>query len=332
MKYLNQLDFIKGFAAISVIVLHSVPIVILEKTYSVFHIWQAVPLFIIIMGFNLIYSKNAPLYSINYFYKRYKRIIEPFLLVFILSLIFGFIFYREEYYVGWMNLIGLMPKSGAGNYYITILIQFIFLAPILYWSFKKNPKLTIFTFFLIDILFQVLAMRFITNGYIYSGSIFRYFSALSIGMWIAKDFDLKSKSNIWIIAGCLVSVTYLFIGNTFDIPLFNESWKTQNLLSFFYPAVIILISLNYLSNSLNNHVSKLFSLLGRASYHIFLVQMIYFALIPTNTLAEELSRTYNYYIVGALLVIFNLIVCISIGLLFYKYNVLSLKIMKQATK
>lgn len=320
MNYLNQLDFVKGFAAISVIILHSIPFGLLVDTYSVFHIWQAVPLFIIIMGFNLTYSKNAPLYSVKYFYKRYKRILEPFLIIFLLSLVFGFLFYREDYYLGWMNLIGLMPKSGAGNYYITILLQFILLSPILYHFFKKSPKLSVFSLFLIDFLFQIFAMNFITNNYIYSGSIFRYFSALALGMWIAEDYNIKSKRNIWIIVGCFISIFYLLISNTLDTLFFNKDWRSQNLFSFFYPATLILLAINYLPNRLDNKVSKLLSLFGKASYHIFLVQMIYFALIPANSFALKLSETYNYYIVGGTLIVFNLLVCVSIGLLFYKLN------------
>lgn len=327
MKYFHQVDFIKCFAVLSVVILHSVPVGILIDTYSVFHIWQAVPLFIMLMGFNLMLGSKQPSYSLRYFQKRYKRIIEPFIIIFIISLVFGYLFYREELYLGWMNLIGLMPKSGAGNYYITILLQFILLTPIIYWCFKKSPKLTVLLLFSMDIIFQIVTMQFnLLNDYLYSGSIFRYLSALALGMWLAKDFKFNSKRNLWIILGGILSILYLFMGNTFDSFFFNEGWRTQNILSFFYPAILIMAALNYLPNKLDYKLAEISSKIGKASYHIYLIQMIYFALVPANSFAQKLSETYNFYIVGAGLITFNLIVCVSFGLLFYKINTPSNKV------
>lgn len=319
MSYLHQIDFIKGFAILSVIVLHSVPLDILTKTYCVFHIWQAVPIFIILMGFNLI-RNTPPLYSKVYFYKKYKRIVEPFLIVCFISLSFGFLFYRNDLYVGWMNLIGLMPKTGAGNYYITILLQFILLAPVLYELFKRNPKLSVICFCLFDVIFQLLSMKFEVTGYIYSGSIFRFFSALAIGMWLAEDYSLKSKRNLWIVVGFLVSSIYLYISNTFGTFYFNDAWKFQNIISFFYPAFLITLCLNYLPDKFENYLLKGICKIGKASYHIFLTQMIFFALIPSNSIAKVLSQTFNYYIIGSCLIIFNVFSCVLIGILFYKFD------------
>ncbi len=323
MRYLRQVDYIKCFATISVIVLHSVPVEILTSAFSVFHIWQAVPIFIIVMGFNLSSSKKDPVYSVNYFLDRYKRIVKPFLLIFLISLGFGLSFYRDGLHLGWMNVIGLMPKSGPGNYYITILLQFIFAAPVIYWAFKRKPELTVVSLFLIDILFQFFAMNsdfFQGNKYLYSSSLFRYLSALAIGMWLAKDYSVKSKRNRWTIAGSVFSACYLLLGNVYSVFVFNEGWATQNIFSFFYPALLVIIGLNYFPNQEEGKLAKTFSLIGKSSYHIFLVQMIYFGLVPVNSFALELSKVYNYYAVGGILVIFNVLFCLTIGLLFYKFD------------
>ena len=44
----HELDFIKGFAILSVILLHTLNRSMLYETYSYFHIWQAVLLFVFV--------------------------------------------------------------------------------------------------------------------------------------------------------------------------------------------------------------------------------------------------------------------------------------------
>lgn len=94
--YFPQIDFLKALAIISVIILHSLPRTILILTFSQFHIWQAVPILIILMGitsgisFTRMYSRYERIKYKAYFTNRIKRIVIPFLIIFIISLIGGF--------------------------------------------------------------------------------------------------------------------------------------------------------------------------------------------------------------------------------------------------
>ena len=45
---LHYIDFVKGVAALSVVLLHTLPNAILKGTCAVYHIWQAVPVFLFI--------------------------------------------------------------------------------------------------------------------------------------------------------------------------------------------------------------------------------------------------------------------------------------------
>ena len=49
-SYIPQIDLLKGAAIISVVIQHSVTKNQLSQTFSQFHIWQAIPIFFIIMG------------------------------------------------------------------------------------------------------------------------------------------------------------------------------------------------------------------------------------------------------------------------------------------
>lgn len=50
------IDFVKGCAILMVILLHSIPGSVLEKTFSLFWLEQAVPLFILVQAYHI---KNA---------------------------------------------------------------------------------------------------------------------------------------------------------------------------------------------------------------------------------------------------------------------------------
>lgn len=58
---LDNIDFIKGLAALSVILLHTLPEEVLMGSLAIFHIWQAVPLFMFIsfyVGFKSLSRKE----------------------------------------------------------------------------------------------------------------------------------------------------------------------------------------------------------------------------------------------------------------------------------
>jgi peptidoglycan/LPS O-acetylase OafA/YrhL len=61
-RHLDHIDFIKGLAAISVILLHTIPQSVLYGAFAVYHIWQAVPIFLFItfyLGFRNLEKKKV---------------------------------------------------------------------------------------------------------------------------------------------------------------------------------------------------------------------------------------------------------------------------------
>ena len=58
MKQLNSLDYLKAYAIIAVLFLHLLPYNYLIKTFAQFHIWQAVPIFVLLMGYTFTLSFN----------------------------------------------------------------------------------------------------------------------------------------------------------------------------------------------------------------------------------------------------------------------------------
>ena len=291
-SYIPQIDLLKGVAIISVIIQHSVTKNQLSQTLSQFHIWQAIPIFFIVMGFtSMIYfsQKKINIRSFdwsNYLAGRYTRILIPYLIIFFISLLYGI--YHNKYYFGLGYFIGLLPVSGPGAYFNSILFQYIFISPFIYFFYQKSPKYMLIALFSMDILFELIAPHisiFVNDSRFYSASIFRYFSAIALGYYISDEY-IKHKSikimgnkNKFILIGFLISVIYLFLAifSKQPFPLFFEQWRTQNPLGFFYPLLIIIIILNSNFQTYENKIVYNFILeIGKASYHIFLVQILFF--------------------------------------------------------
>ena len=126
-KYYLQIDLLKGFAIISVLIMHSFDIVTgttglstlivssslnsasfiqmnpislfgLIQTIKVLSLWQAIPLFFVMMGITLgmsfkrhNYFSLKETYSKTYFRSRFIRLYFPYVILFVISLILALV-------------------------------------------------------------------------------------------------------------------------------------------------------------------------------------------------------------------------------------------------
>lgn len=284
--HLTQIDLLKSFSIISVIILHTVSQNFLKNTYAIFYIWQAVPIFIILLGLNSAssfkrnkYKTIAELYSKVYFINRFKRIILPFIFIFFISLFYAKS--QNKLNISTSTFIGLLPTPGPGNYYITLLFEFILIFPLIYYVYSRCPKVTILTIFIIDLLFEFIAPHiefFKTQPYLYDSSVFRYLFGIVLGVWISnfENFDVRDKSIIFI--GTSLSIIYLLLSSVlnFKFLYFLPNWINQNLFTFFYPTLIVLMGIKFLPKCNDNVIIKIFTIISKSSYHIFLVQIVFF--------------------------------------------------------
>lgn len=281
MKNIYQIDMLKGFAIISVLMIHARDSNFLHRTYSFFHIWQAVPIFLIIMGLNWGFSFNRKgfttlreYYTIDYFKKCFRRFFLPFTGLFIVSLVIGLL--KSKLTISWLNLVGYLPHPGPGNYFITVIFQFVILFPFVYWCYTKTPVLTILMCFLTDLTFQLASPYiplFESFRYLYNASIFRFLSSIAIGLWLSTDLGF-SKRNLWLVFSSVISIVYLMLYtiNPSDLPFFIDDSKFQHIFSYPYAALLVMLGIKCLKRS------ELLIQLGKASYYIFLMQIVFFSI------------------------------------------------------
>jgi peptidoglycan/LPS O-acetylase OafA/YrhL len=315
-QHFQQIDILKGLAIIAVLLLHSLSRDQLDASYAVFHIWQAVPIFMVLMGLNLGISCSGKtlhfdqLFTPYYFQKKALRIFFPLLLMYVISLVAGHVweqvYAREVYTLGWQNLIGVLPVSGKGNYFITLLLQSLIALPLIGYTFNRWPIRTYLVLVLAEIVFQLLANQiayFEEDRYLYDAALFRYFSAIALGLWLSRLITTPDRRyrGILLLAG-IVSGVYLYFHQYqgISLPYMRPEWQAQLFLTFPYAAMLIYLVILAFPQQSDFIPLRATASVGKASYHIFLVQVLYFGLIQDDT---------N--------IALNLSVCLLVGLVFY---------------
>lgn len=315
--HFQQIDILKGLAIIAVILLHSLNRQELMQSFAVFHIWQAVPVFMVIMGFNLGLSYGSAtlhfrhLYTANYFQKKALRILLPLLLMYAIALIVGYIWQqvygKDVYTLGWENFIGVLPVSGKGNYFITLLLQSIVLLPLIGYTFHHRPYLTTVVLIALEAAFLLISYQvdyFNENRYLYDAAFFRYLSAIALGMWLSKLASGEKPSVKWfVIVLGLASAIYLYLYQYqgMSLPYIRAEWQAQLALTFPYASLLIYLSILIFPQQSDSKLLVTMAYIGKASYHIFLVQVIYFGLK-----LNEVS------------IIVNLFICLLVGYIFFQ--------------
>ncbi|TFH30414.1 MAG: hypothetical protein E4G98_02115, partial [Promethearchaeota archaeon] len=178
-------------------------------------LWEriSIPVFLIIMGFNMAISfrqKGVPLDSfsdyITYCWHKFKRYYIPFGILFIISTVFGLIYYGSfdqllslQFNPHWhpdMVWYFILPFYGPGNWFIPVLFGAVLIIPFLYWCYQKSPKITLVASLLWEIGIQYFTFSYFGHyiewwPYAPFGrtmlqlSILFYFNALVLGFWIA---------------------------------------------------------------------------------------------------------------------------------------------------
>lgn len=321
-KYYPQTDILKCFAIISVVIIHSVSPEFLKDSYAVFHFWQAVPVFLVIMGINLAvsYSKRNfsslnQYYSWNNMVHRIKRVIPMFMFIFIAGLIWGLI--RGNYYIGWKTFLGYIPIPSPGNVFLSVILQMVIVAPALVYFYRKYKIQTIIFCFVSNLLFELIALHVFTmdDKFFYYSFFVRTLAIVVLGLYVGEKLINGKLKNIFdnglIKIGIVFSSLYLMIASAsgWKFPYFIEDYGTQNILAIFYPMMLVILIMQINFDKLKDGVVfKFLCLIGKASYHILLVQMLYFGL-RYGSYANQMQ------LVRAILV--NIFITVGFGILFY---------------
>lgn len=354
-KRFFQVDLLKALMILLVIIDHSIAYANLYG--KGFELWEriAIPMFLIIMGFNMGKSfaregnkSLRELYSWNYFKKKFWRYVYPYIILYIIGTIFGFILYGatfpDTFNKNWFLEYIVFQKSlleGPGNWFIPVLFQSILIMPLLYKAFSKYPKLSLILCFIIEffwhlviffVIGEVSSLEDLLLEINFRYIILLYLSALGIGLWFSKNHNLFSKKNLFVWILFPLILTYMIAWDFFSFRLAIDGAEIvrgdYNYLTYLYSAFIFLIAMKLIPQNPKSKISKLFSTVSSATFHIYLVQDIYFIIsyviwdpvwssLSTPALANILGIVSDVFFINICLVIINWIICVSCGVFWW---------------
>ncbi|NVM35631.1 MAG: acyltransferase [Candidatus Lokiarchaeota archaeon] len=348
-----QVDLLKSFMIILVILDHTIAYAGLYG--KGFELWEriSIPMFLVIMGFNMgkSFSREGDkslreLYSWSYFKKKFWRYLYPYLILYIVGTIFGFILYGaafpDTFKENWFLEYIVFQKSlleGPGNWFIPVLFQSIIIMPLLYKAFSKWPKLSLILCFVIE-FFMHLTLFFIFGEITSLAELLRelnfrynillYLSAIGMGIWFSKNHDLFNKKNIFVWILFPFSLIYMIAWDFFGFRLAIDGAEIvrgdYHYLTFIYSAFLFLIAMRLISQNPKTKIARVFTVISSATFHIYLVQDIYFIISyviynpiwqGSPVLANIFGIQSNEFFVNGCLLILNWVICISCGVFWW---------------
>lgn len=303
--YYFQLDVLKAIAIAFVVMDHSLTWEIKGAMGSVFWERLSIPFFLIVMGFNMGISfkyRNVKglldLYSLDYFIRKIKRYILPFIILYIASILLGVslgYLSTNEYL-----LLGFLPFWGPGNWFIPLLFGSILVFPIIYWLFEKQPVLTIVLCFLSELIMQTILwflypITSIPNiAFIITTirvNILFYLPAIGLGLWFSKGFDMSNRHNLIVYPYLAFSLFFMFdyaTGIVSSLPgaigqnmsIIQEFIRGDYTLFFYgYAAFLFLFAMFSLPQTASGIFQRVIEKAGKSSYHILLFQIFWMSIV-----------------------------------------------------
>ncbi len=307
------LDVAKGIAVILVIITHfsweeS------ERLRYLFPFWvsMAVPIFMIISGYvgTASYEKKgietmAQAYHARLLLRKFLRYTVPFAIAYSVDILFCSIFDKRLSIHDIIVYFFRGGIGGAGTYYYPILVQLIFLFPVLYFIIKRY-KHGLFLCFFLNVMFEVLARACMLNGKCYRLLIFRYILLIAYGCFLYENKENSTNKN-WItfLSGVVFIVATDYLGY---IPVTVVYWKRTCVYAILYFLPLFGYAMRHWRGI---HCAPL-ELIGRCSYHIFFVQMLYYNYWDESIGALIPGRAFHLLV--------NLAVVVCVGIAFFYFE------------
>lgn len=311
---IDFLDYVKAVCVIMVIITHYDWT---DKTSPFFTmlINMAVPVFMIVSGYNFAMSGRRKaagslrkMYGWSMMKPKLIRFLVPF---FSICLIEMLLLAVEDKNINPLRIF-LLGAYGPGSYYVPVMIQLLVIFPIIYMLVEKNAKLGIAVAGIANLLFEIGVKVFEMDKYYYRLSIGRYLLLIAFGCYLYLHPEHRVKRyQMWTMF--LVGLAYIVavFGFDQDLLLF-EYWKTTAMpVAFYIFPIVILLFRKFYHSRIPGILGRLLTQIGQASYHIFLVQMVYYHF----DLGGAIMQAQWYFAVP-----FNILISVPVGLAFYKLD------------
>lgn len=183
------------------------------------------------------------------------------------------------------------------------MMQLVFFFPVIYMIMERKKEKGLWICLIVNAVYEVLAWSYYLNTETYRLLVFRYTFLLAAGVYASKGYQLKHFIRIIMTVSGFIFICLLTYGSYKPV-IVNAAWASTNFLS---GMLIIPLMIWILQNV--NICFKPLELIGKASYHIFLVQMVYY--LGYYQEAQTVISIWQVHLV------FGILICLLIGIVFY---------------
>ena len=309
MKRNHTIDVLKGIAIILVLITHYEWTQEQRKIFVFpFIVNMAIPVFMIITGY--VYSLSLEKQNIQHLEDAYpwksllKRSIRytlPVIAVIIWDLCDPHFSVNPDPLerLRW----AINGTAGKGNYYYPVMMQLIFVFPLIYFEVNRKKEWGLLLAFFANAVYELLVWAYGIPTGSYRLLVFRYIFLIAAGVCAYKGYKLP----IWLsllmtVLGALFISSIIYFG--YEPKMVNKDWATVDFIASMW---IIPLMIWLLQNAKIRFLPL--EIIGKASYHIFLVQMVYYSGYYTE-LQGKVSTRQGHMILGVG-------ICLAIGVSFY---------------
>ena len=278
----DKYDFVKGIAITFVILLHTIDKGTLLSIYHIYHIGQAVPLFILVtfvLSFTSLSKRSGS--EVQYWYssQRWKTMIRkiwlPYVILQALFVVMLFVINEPQRLFSMFTSGGM----GPGSYYPWVYLQFWLIMPFLYHIMKYKNVVYLGGAILL-IINEILQL-----GCTYlevSHNFYRLFAGryLFLAFWGYYFMKIRINKYAYVLFAAIGILYYLSLGKVNYVPWLYSSWMSQQLPAYFYTIVLMKLILELYDKIRETKCAHLIVTLGKYSWHVFLLQMLF--VVVTN--------------------------------------------------
>lgn len=306
-----QLDYLKAFCAISVIITHNW--LAGYNKFSIvfpFLINMAVPVFLIIHGylntksFEKMHMKTSTWFSLKQIGHKMSGVLGPYIVIYVIEVIGLKFIAQKEWLSGTKILHNFFSGGlGPGGYFIPVIVQAVIFFPILAKAVWKHPIVGSFGILGIQLVFELLFAKGFFSADIYRLSYFRYLFFSVGGILLCKYQD--SKRIRWKNVFVLFSIGYIMLVNYTDVEIaWFGGWKRAALPVVFWAIFITNFALTHFK-ILPPDLHQVISLIGASSFSVFLVQKLYYLF--------NFGKLFDFIAIN---VVVNIVICVTLGCLY----------------
>lgn len=318
-KQLRQkhIDYLKVIAILFIVFTHD-PWSVEHAGHPLFTFFidMAVPIFMVVSGYNYVCSCNRNrantirnLYDGTIIWGKAKRFLFPYLITFLGEVLLLVFFKHKAYTISSLCLDMIKGGYGPGAYYTPIMMQFVFIVPLIYVLIHKKRGWGLVISFFANFIFECLYTYLNIPGAFYARCIFRYLFLISIGItW--GEMELRKVNKVIYTSSFIIGLLYILGTCYLWSPIIFTRWTTTSMMVGFYLFPILLVFQRLTQKiELPNTMEESLILCSKSTYHIYLVQMVYYFI--------GIERIFGNLPVG-LRMLFSIVICVSGGCVFYK--------------